>query len=164
MTEQQKEFVDLAIIQLKKYDEISLIMGIDRKLLSIWWAEIKEERETISKIKSIWLRKFKRINFWTFYDWLISQERSCHYCNITEQEIKILLDTNRLHTKTLRTRGRRLELERKRPEESYDNLENLTLCCYWCNNAKTDTFTYEEFIDVGKIFKNIWKQRLTREK
>lgn len=164
MTEQQKEFVDLAVIQLKKYAEISIIMGIDRKILAIWWQELKEEREAISKIKSIWLRKFKCTNFWTFYEWYISQERKCHYCDITEHEIKILLDAGRLFTKTLRTRGKRLEIERKEPEESYDNLKNLTFCCYWCNNAKTDTFTHDEFIDVGKAFSNIWQQRLSKEK
>ena len=163
MTEQQRNFLDLAVIQLKKYDEISQIIGVDRKLLSAWWNEIKEEREVISKIKSIWLRKFKSTNFWTFYDWYISQKRKCHYCNITEKEIKILLDKGRLHTKTIMTRGRSLELERKKPEESYDNIENLTLCCYWCNNAKTDTFTYEEFIDVGKVFSKVWDRRLAKE-
>lgn len=160
MTELQKKFIDLAVVQLKKYDEISEILGVEKKELSVWWKELKEEREAIAKVKSIWLRKFKNTNFWTFYNWYISQERKCYYCNITEFEIKILLDKDHLHTKRLRTRGKSLEIERIKPEESYDNIENLTFCCYWCNNAKTDTFSENEFIEVGKVFSKIWQQRL----
>jgi hypothetical protein len=29
-----------------------------------------------------------------------------------------------------------------------------------CNNAKTDNFTEEEYIKVGKVFKEIWDARL----
>ena len=162
MTDQQKKFIDLAVIHLKKYDEISKILNTDRKVFSAWWKELKEEREAIAKVKSIWLGKFKNTNFWNFYNWYISHERKCHYCGITENEIKTLLENKRLYTKRIKTRGKTLELERKQPDLKYDNLENLTFSCYWCNNAKTDTFTDKEFIEVGKVFSKIWQQRLTR--
>jgi 5-methylcytosine-specific restriction endonuclease McrA len=55
-----------------------------------------------------------------------------------------------------------LELERKKPNESYDNTDNLVLCCYWCNNAKTDEFTEEEFKEIGKVIGKIWQTRLQR--
>ncbi len=45
----------------------------------------------------------------------------------------------------------------------YDQLNNVVLACYWCNNAKTDTFTYEEFKEVGKVFANIWKYWMENE-
>jgi 5-methylcytosine-specific restriction endonuclease McrA len=56
--------------------------------------------------------------------------------------------------------GRKLELDRKDPDLTYENLNNLVLACYWCNNAKTDTFTNEEFMKVGEAFKAIWQKRL----
>jgi 5-methylcytosine-specific restriction endonuclease McrA len=98
--------------------------------------------------------------FSDFYKWYQSRERKCTYCEITEAEIKELIDTGRLTTKRLTTRGRKLELERKQSELEYDNFENLAFACYWCNNAKTDTFSEEEFLKVGSVFKEIWKQRL----
>ncbi|KOH46766.1 hypothetical protein NC99_04170 [Sunxiuqinia dokdonensis] len=33
--------------------------------------------------------------------------------------------------------------------------------CYWCNNAKTDTFSSEEFKIIGKEIGKIWEKRLT---
>ncbi len=48
-------------------------------------------------------------------------------------------------------RGRRLEIDRINPSLSYDRLENLVWCCYWCNNAKSNFFTKEEFMPIAKI-------------
>jgi 5-methylcytosine-specific restriction endonuclease McrA len=48
------------------------------------------------------------------------------------------------------------------PDLLYDETNNIVLACYWCNNAKTDTFTYEEFLRVGKVFAEIWKERLLK--
>ena len=53
-----------------------------------------------------------------------------------------------------------MEIDRKISEEKYDNFSNLTYACYWCNNAKTDTFTEEEFLIIGKSISYVWKQRL----
>jgi hypothetical protein len=69
-----------------------------------------------------------------------------------------------LNNKRSKTRGKTLELDRKIPNESYNNIENLALCCYWCNNAKTDTFTHEEFLIIGKSIGTIWQQRLFSSK
>ena len=79
---------------------------------------------------------------------------------ITEQEIKELLNSGRLVTKRIATKGRKLELDRKNPNLFYDDFENIVFACYWCNNAKTDTFTDEEFKKVGQVFKEIWRTRL----
>ena len=59
--------------------------------------------------------------------------------------------------------ARRLGIELKRAilKEPYDNLKNLVFSCYWCNNAKTDTFSSEEFKIIGKEIGKIWKKRLT---
>jgi translation initiation factor 2 beta subunit (eIF-2beta)/eIF-5 len=164
MTEEQKKFIDLAVIQLKKYDEISEILGLDKSMFSKWWDELKEEREELSKIRNIWNRKFENTNFWDFHQWYINTEKKCKYCGITETEIKLLLDNKQIFTKRIKTRGRTLEIDRKQSEEKYDNIENLTFCCYWCNNAKTDEFSLDEFIKVGKMFSEIWQERLKNKK
>jgi hypothetical protein len=92
-----------------------------------------------------------------FYNWYIEEEKKCEYCGIREPELKILLDSGAVKTK--RTRGRKLELDRKVPDGNYDDLDNIVFACYWCNNAKTDTFTYEEFKKVGAVISGIWKGR-----
>jgi len=49
-------------------------------------------------------------------------------------------------------------LDRKDPKETYDNLDNLVWCCYWCNNAKSNFFTEEEFKPIGKSIGMVLKQ------
>jgi len=53
-----------------------------------------------------------------------------------------------------------LEIDRKVATDSYSNLANLTYSCYWCNNAKTDTFSEEEFKIIGQAIGQVWQQRL----
>jgi hypothetical protein len=81
ITDKQKEFLHLCIIEQLKYDEIAQVMGVPRQQLTKW----------------------------------------------------------------------------------YDDLDNLVFACYWCNNAKTDTFTFEEFKQVGEVFRNIWQKRLEND-
>lgn len=113
-----------------------------------------------TRLKNLWRRKKMNVPFSEFQQWHALMENKCCYCGITEDTIKLLLDSERLKTKRISTRGRKLELDRKSPELSYDKLDNIVLSCYWCNNAKTDTFTHEEFLEVGKVFASIWKERV----
>jgi len=132
-------------------------------LKSQWKAAINLpliERLKIAESRNLWTRKKIKMPFGDFYKWYLSHERKCFYCDITEQEIKELLDSGRLTTKRIATRGRKLELDRKQPDLEYDNFDNIVFACYWCNNAKTDTFTEEEFKKIGQVFKEIWKIRL----
>jgi 5-methylcytosine-specific restriction endonuclease McrA len=46
-------------------------------------------------------------------------------------------------------RGKRLEVDRMISDQPYSP-ENCVLACYPCNNAKSDVFTYEEFVEIGK--------------
>jgi hypothetical protein len=39
-------------------------------------------------------------------------------------------------------------------------MENCVTCCYWCNNTKTDEFSYYEFKKVGVEIEKIWHERL----
>lgn len=160
----KNQFLRLAVIEQKKYEEIAKMLGVERKQLSKWWDELKNEREEITEIRKLWGRKkFTKIQFPDFYDWYIGQNQRCYYCGITEEEIKILIANNKIVTKRLQTRGRRLELERKEPNKPYDDFENLVICCYWCNNAKTDEFTESEFRKIGIEIGKVLKGRLTND-
>lgn len=163
MTEEHKTFLELAVVQQLPYEQISSQMGVSRDLLSLWWEELKEQRESLSKVRQIWTKKCSAIGFDTFYQWHCSAVRKCHYCNITEDEIGILITRKQTHTKRLITRGRRLEIERREPNKAYDETANLVFCCYWCNNAKSDEFTEEEFKKLGDCISEIWNNRLAND-
>jgi predicted DNA-binding protein YlxM (UPF0122 family) len=160
MTDKQQEFLRLYTICELKYDEISERLDVPKTTISVWFEELKSEREQILKIKTIWRNKKITKDFEHFYNWYLALERKCTYCGISEDEIGKLLEKGEIRTKRITTRGKKLELERKISELSYDDLENISLCCYWCNNAKTDEFSYAEFKEVGKEFAKIWKRRL----
>lgn len=157
---EEKKFIDLAVVQQLKYAKVEEEMHVSRAQLTKWWGELKDLREYVSNIRKIWIKKCTEIPFWDFYHWYNNTPRKCCYCNIMEDEIKILIDRSKIRTKRLITRGRKLEIERMQPNESYDNIDNLVYACYWCNNAKTDEFTKEEFIPVGKAIQKIWRERL----
>jgi 5-methylcytosine-specific restriction endonuclease McrA len=158
MTEKQKEFLYLAVIKKLTYDEIQIKLGIDRSIFSPWWNELKEKREYLVQIRDLWHKKCPQIEFFDFKEWYESKERKCFYCNITEPEIEKLWE--KYPDLTKRKRGKKLEIERLEPNLPYSITSNLVFSCYWCNNAKTDTFTKNEFSEIGKVIEQIWKKRL----
>ncbi|MDP2188799.1 MAG: hypothetical protein Q8J69_08970 [Sphingobacteriaceae bacterium] len=83
----------------------------------------------------------------------------CEYCNITEAVIAQLGEQGKLFKKS--ERGWSLEIDRKNSNFEYAP-ENCVMACYWCNNAKTDEFTFEEFAKVGAAIKAIWESRRTK--
>ncbi len=159
MTETQREFLRLAVIEKLKYDKIAEKLGLDREIFAPWWDELKTERESLVEIRDKWQTKCPELDFEKFKNWYENADKKCFYCKITEQEIQTLWEKYTDLTK--RNRGRKLEIERLEPNQPYGVISNLVFSCYWCNNAKTDTFTKEEFIEIGKVIENIWKNRLT---
>ncbi len=162
MTPEQRNFLELAIIEQFSYARIVDMTGLTREQLTKWWDELRLEREKLAKIRVLWRKKFKHVGFYDFEQWYDNAKKECHYCGITENKINILLENNRINTKRLKTRGRRLEIERLNSNEPYDNLENLVYSCYWCNNAKSDEFSEKEFKKIGGLIKKIWENRLDR--
>jgi len=77
----------------------------------------------------------------------------CHYCEIEEKDFAEIWGEFYGGKK----RGK-LEVDRKENGKGY-NEENCVLSCPICNNAKSDKFTYEEFLKVGYVIKQIWQQR-----
>ncbi len=158
MTEQQKEFLRLAVEEQVKYEDIEKILGIPRHVFAPWWETFKEERERLSEIHSLWTQKCPDYNYYVFKRWYETADKTCHYCGITNQELESLWE--KFPTLTKRNRGRKLEIDRKEPNLPYNMIDNLVFSCYWCNNAKTDTFSETEFKEIGKIINQIWKIRL----
>jgi len=159
--DKKKRYLELLIEKQFSFDRISNELGIDRKVVSKWYEELRPEREALAKVRTIWLTKgLQDIPLMDFNEWY-NNNRKCYYCGITEDEIKILFEKEQVHTK--RNRGKKLEIDRKIPELSYkDDIKNLVHSCYWCNNAKTDAFTAEEFKEVGKAISIIWQRRLQK--
>lgn len=164
MIEKQDQYLKLAVIEQKSYDEITKILEIDRTLVSQWWDELKVQREYLSKLRKIWKAKFENTettdSFWEFKNWYEKTGKKCFYCGITQEQLNELHKRKKVYTK--RNRGRILEIERLKSDEPYSNLENCVFSCYWCNNAKTDTFTSEEFKIIGEKIGEIWKNRLKK--
>ena len=110
--------------------------------------EDKYIKEKFSQIMSI--EEFKK---------LIVRE-SCYYCGITLKEIEKLGEQQKLRKKNLR--GWVLEIDRLQPNYEYFR-ENCVMSCYWCNNAKTDEFSENEFKQIGRVIGEIFKKRLEKE-
>ena len=98
-------------------------------------------------------------NFKRFYG-SDEKTRKCYYCHITEEKIHELSEKDKIYTKRLSTRGRTMEIDRINPNGEYEE-ENIVLCCYWCNNAKTDEFNEAEFRTIGAAIQKIWEDRLS---
>lgn len=87
------------------------------------------------------------------------KEEKCHYCNLTIENVKQLANKKQLFKKN--ERGWSLEIDRKNSNKEYKK-DNCVMSCYWCNNAKTDEFTFEEFEEIGKSFGLVWNKRLKK--
>ena len=103
----------------------------------------------------------KQIDFDNFKNWYESQNGCCSYCGLTSADSAKLFHKYP-HTTRGGRRGRRLELDRKNPSiTNYgEDINNLALACYWCNNAKTNYFTYEEFKQIGDSIGKVQRVRL----
>lgn len=89
-------------------------------------------------------------------------ERACQFCEISESQISILRREGEIHTKRFYSRGKTMEVDQLRPYGGYQE-DNITRCCYWCNNAKTDEFSPEEYKKyIGMGMKALWQERLSR--
>jgi hypothetical protein len=89
------------------------------------------------------------------------ENAQCEYCSITEEDIRHLGAQGKLFKKS--ERGWSLEIDRKNSNFEYSP-DNCVMACYWCNNAKTDEFTFEEFKIIGKSMEEVWRARLNSNK
>jgi hypothetical protein len=103
---------------------------------------------------------FTNEQLYLFFQWWENTQKICHYCSLPENQLDNLHNQTTHINKRYPKRGKSLEIDRKQSDLPYTNIENLVLACYWCNNAKTDTFTENEFRRIGIIMKTIWEDRL----
>jgi len=93
-----------------------------------------------------------------------TKNRECKYCGISEADIQRLLAENKILRKNIDIRGKSMEIDRKDPKKGYihrgEDDSNIVICCYWCNNAKTDEFDAEEFEPIGEAMRKVWEKRL----
>lgn len=131
--------------------------------MSKWIPYTEEQRVASNRYSSIKSRvTYNLENYWSredFIYWYVNKEKKCCYCECSQSELDSFYNKNASKRKS--TRGKTLEIERK-CDEKYSK-ENCELSCYWCNNAKSDVFSYEEFkpigFEIGKAIKNITNQR-----
>lgn len=147
--------------QLCEEDKLSE-EGITMQALDIL---IESWYEQQTKLKEELLRQYKALFITGYFPFCDFEElfpidpsmRVCHYCNITDHEVSKLRSRGRLYTK--RQRGYLMEVDRIKPNYEYSK-ENCVLACYWCNNAKTDEFSLDEFSEhIGPSIETVWKER-----
>lgn len=85
-------------------------------------------------------------------------DRECIYCGLTESMTQKLREGGQLFTKKDYSKGKSMEIDQKDAYRGYTP-DNIVLACYWCNNAKTDEFDFEEWRKMGLIMKEIWSNR-----
>ena len=119
----------------------------------------KTQKDFIAEIRQDYIKvQFPKIFPKTDFDDLLNTD-TCAYCKITLNEINQLAVLKQLHKKNYR--GWSLEIDRKDSNFEYKP-ENCVMACYWCNNAKTDEFTFDEFVKVGAEIRKIWDDRLKK--
>lgn len=152
------KFIDLFYIQQKKISETSKILSISESSIRILKKELKDKIQDILTARNKWKSKKIGGNFWDFYFWWINAKKECHYCKVTQDQLDQLHEIGVVNKRV--SRGKTLEIDRIKPNEDYLNIDNLTYSCYWCNNAKTDTFSEEEFLMIDKTIAKVWNARL----
>jgi len=103
---------------------------------------------------------FKSVFPYEDFERMCKDAKECAYCHINKDAVQELIEKGRLYKKHP-TRSWEFEIDRKFPNIEYSD-ENCVICCYWCNNAKTDEFNYYEFMPIGKEIQKVWEARLGR--
>jgi len=103
--------------------------------------------KTTSKFRNIELAISEK----DFINWYDNQEKKCHYCNRTLEEIK---QDNREQDK----HKTKMSIDRKDNDRGYIT-DNIVLACTRCNLIKGNYFTEQEMLKIGKILKIIFEDK-----
>ena len=166
--ETQMRFINVFYIEQKNVSETAIILKMSENTVRLMKKKFKDLKagetvigksfENVIEGRDKWKSKKIGGNFWDFYNWYLTADKKCYYCKLTEKKLAKLHEIGIVNKR--KTRGQKLEIDRKIANEEYQNISNLTYSCYWCNNAKTDTFTEDEFIKIGKTIGLVWEERL----
>jgi hypothetical protein len=95
------------------------------------------------------LRKATHDNVLSYEDFIeFTRIKECHYCSDTVFWSEYFVYRN--------DSSKGYNLDRKDNAVGY-NTENCVVCCARCNWAKGDHFTYEEWVEIGKLIRG-WKK------
>jgi len=145
--------------QLKSKEVFSGITISKIDEMFVEWYKVTNLKPYEEKFREIFKNKLEFSEFEKVYT-SDTEKNQCHYCGITEYDIEKLKDKSEIKTKRLQTRGEKMEIDRIVPSGDYSKT-NIILACYWCNNAKTDEFSYFEFKKfVAPKIQEIWEIRL----
>ena len=100
-------------------------------------------------LEKYWPRK-------NFINWYVNQNHKCCHCGCTLEELEKFYELT--DSKIKNTRGRTLEIDRKEDVEYTE--DNCQLSCYWCNNAKSDVFSCDEFRQIGEAIGRVIKNKI----
>lgn len=89
-----------------------------------------------------------------FAEWVRENERACEYCQIDEVSLPLLGMKTQVGLPL-----QRLGVDRVRDGEGY-HTGNIVWCCFGCNKAKSNTFSHEEMLVVGRGIREAWEKRL----
>ena len=135
------------------YSELGLkISEIEKRIRSLEFQNI----ELLKELEAEYVDSFPNVYPVDKFEKLLN-EKNCHYCGVTIEQIEKISDNKKIYKKNLR--GWSLEIDRINSNFEYSP-ENCVISCYWCNNAKTDEFTESEFLRIGKVIGEIWEERL----
>lgn len=137
--------------------------------------EFKYQPKSEKKLKENFTKRLREDqngfdNFEDFLNWYNSQEKICHYCKLTEMESQELvmtglLTSNRFPQKGVSGRGTSrggwLEVDRLNPKGKYSR-DNSVLCCYFCNNDKSDVFNSEDYLKFRNNRLEFLKEKLKK--
>jgi hypothetical protein len=164
----KKIFYSESIIKIRK-EFINQTNDIDLWYRSDRYIELQEVKNKFNtKLNQLKERDKIKLNIEkdSLYEmtiWYLNAPKECRYCKLPQSEL-INLHTLPGHiNKRWPKRGQELEIDRMQSDLPYTDIENLTLACYWCNNGKTDTFTFDEAIEIGKSIQSIWEKRLNKK-
>lgn len=127
-----------------------------KKIFESKQRSVRNKTNRRGEVREIINQGFETTTFEQFENWfnLETFNQGCFYCGLTNQQSLQIYNAQRNGIRIDGTRGgkrgKRLEIDRRDPNLSYDNLNNLVWCCYWCNNAKTNFFTEDEFRPIGQ--------------
>ena len=108
------------------------------------------------KLKADFSRRNEKSDFKDFSEfrnWYDSQEKICHYCELKEEECQKIVMTGILKSNRFpqdgklgrgQSRGMWLEVDKINPKGRY-SIGNCVLCCYFCNNDKSDVFHGDDY-------------------
>jgi len=125
---------------------------------------IQEETQRISNYYNTNKQKLAdfegKVNFMDWYlHELYFHENKYHYCKTSILKIRQLLNAGLINGRSVRgtgLRGPNFEIDRKDPAAGY-NERNCVLSCYYCNNDKSNTFSYETYLNIiGPAKKAAW--------